>query len=159
MKSVNLETTIVSYLTARPSRDLINAARQQLTWEWWERRRNDFELFISQAVLDEAGVGDSDAAHRRLELLASLPVLDLREDAEELAVALLEEGLLPEKAVDDALPLALAAAHGIDFLLTWNCKHLANAELLVSLGTFLSDRDFQAPYVCTPDELLEQSNA
>jgi len=115
MKSVYLETTIVSYLTARPSRDLVNAARQELTWEWRETRRDDFELFISQAVVDEAGAGDPEAAQRRLELLSSVPLLDVRDDAELLAVALIEEGLLPGRAADDAFHLAPLAS--VPFLL------------------------------------------
>ena len=159
MKSVYLETTIVSYLTARPTRDLVNAARQELTWEWWENRRHDFELFASAIVVLEASAGDPDAANRRLRLLDEVALLDTTEEATVLASGLVQAALLPDGASDDALHLTTAAVHGMDFLLTWNCKHLANAELAVPYESFFLDSGYESPVICTPEELLERSNA
>jgi len=125
---VYIETTIVSYLRARPGSDLIIAAHQQLTRDWWRNRRADFDLFISQAVIEEASAGDPQAAADRLQVLAQIRVLGLNESALQLARALVSKGPLPEKAAVDALHIALATVHGMDYLLTWNCKHIANAE-------------------------------
>lgn len=156
MKRVYLETTVISYLAALPSRDLVNAARQEIAWEWWNGRRHDFELYASQVVVKEASAGNAEAAQRRLSLLEEIPLLDVTQGAEQLAAELLARGPLPSKAVDDALHLAVATVHGIDFLLTWNCRHLANAELIGALGALVLDQGFQPPFICTPDELMER---
>jgi predicted nucleic acid-binding protein len=152
-KSIYLETTIISYFTARPPRDIILAARQEITRQWWDRRRFEYELFISPIVLKEASEGDPAAASNRLKLLNALPVLDMNQEVVNLAAALIEEKFLPPKAADDALHLAFAAVHEIDFLLTWNCRHLANAELIASLPAYFIVHDIHLPTVCTPDEL------
>ena len=110
---VYLETTIPSYLTARPSRDLVTAGRQQITREWWETRREDFDRFVSQFVIDEAGAGDPDAASRRLEVLADVPLLDPSDAVEPLAAALMERVPLPAKAATDSLHIAVATVHGM----------------------------------------------
>jgi len=149
-----LETTIVSYLTARPSRDIITAGHQQMTQEWWDSRRLDFELFISQPVLQEAGAGDQEAAQRRFKVLEPIPVLELTEEVAALAGALVEEGPLPEKAATDALHIALATVHGMDYLLTWNCKHIANAEMRHAVTAVCHLRGYEPPVICTPEELL-----
>jgi len=156
MKSVYLETTIISYLAALPSRDLIKAARQQIAWEWWNQRRQEFDLYVSELVVEEASGGDAQAASRRMDIIEEIPILDVSAEAERLAADLMGECLLPAGAVDDALHLAVAASHGMDYLLTWNCKHLANAELIHIFETRLLDRGLQAPFICTPDELLEK---
>lgn len=153
-KRVYIETSIASYLAARPARDLIRAARQQLTREWWDSRRGDYDLYVSGIVLDEASEGDPDAARRRLEVLEGIPVLDARDEADELAEALVREGPLPQTAVDDAGHLALATVHGMDFLVTWNCRHLANAEYFEGIATVVQARGYKAPIICTPQELL-----
>jgi hypothetical protein len=129
-KKVYLETTIVSYLASSPSRDLVVAAHQEITREWWEEQRRSFDVYISQVVLDESGDGDREAAKRRLDLIGAIPVLVATEDVAALAEKLIAEGPIPQEAADDALHIAFAAVHGMDFLLTWNCKHLANAQLL-----------------------------
>lgn len=157
-KRIYVETTIVSYLTARHSRDLICAARQEITQEWWDERRALFDLYISQVVLDEAGEGDVNAAQRRLELLLGMPLLDITDDVIVLAEALINDGPLPLKAGDDAFHLALAAVHGMDFLVTWNCKHLANAQLQAALSDVLIKKGCRPPVICTPDELMENSD-
>ncbi len=130
---VYLETTIPSYLTAWVSRDLVMAGHQQTAREWWDTRREDFELFVSQFVIDEAGAGDPDAARRRLEILENMPLLDPGDKVHALADELLKRVPLPPKAATDALHIAIATIHGMDFLLTWNCAHIANAALRPSI--------------------------
>jgi hypothetical protein len=150
-----LETTIASYLTARPSRDLVTAAHQQITREWWEERRQEFDLFISQMVLDEARAGNEDAAARRLDMLTPLPLLDFREEGADLAEALRAEIPLPESAAADALHIAIAVINGMDYLLTWNCTHIANAALRSRIAAVCRRRGFEVPIICTPEELME----
>ncbi|MEI7729023.1 MAG: type II toxin-antitoxin system VapC family toxin [Verrucomicrobiota bacterium] len=149
-----LETTVPSYLTAWPSRDLIRAGHQQITKEWWQTRRNGFDIYISQFVLDEVTAGDADAANERLSALQNLPLLDLTDDVIELAEALTTSLVLPHKAVTDAAHIAIAAVHGMHFLLTWNCKHIANAEMFGTIQKVCQERGFQCPVICTPEELM-----
>ncbi|MBA3530949.1 MAG: type II toxin-antitoxin system VapC family toxin [Ardenticatenales bacterium] len=151
---VYLETSIVSYLSARPSRDLVVAGHQQLTNEWWQNQRPRFAIFISQLVLEEAGRGDPDVAQARLQILEGIPLLDIRTEALVLAQALLEQGSLPEKASADALHIATATIHGVEFLLTWNCKHIANAELRPHIERVCRSYGFEPPVLCTPEELM-----
>jgi len=125
--SVYLETTIPSYLTAWRSPELSMAAKQQTTREWWDECRKTFELYISDIVLLEASGGDSDAAMRRLELLENIPVLSPQVEADDIASSLVERLALPDRALADAAHIALCIVHGIDYLLTWNCTHIANA--------------------------------
>lgn len=154
MKRVYLETTIVSYLAAWPSRDLVTAAHQQITREWWGRR-DQFELFVSELVLQEAGAGDATAASRRLEILQGIPVLSITRDAVDLAEELVRRVPLPEKAVADALHISLSVLGGVDFLVTWNCKHIANAVLRHSIEKICRAKQFEPPIICTPEELME----
>jgi predicted nucleic acid-binding protein len=149
-----LETTVPSYLSAWPSRDLIRAGHQQITREWWETRRADFDIYISQLVLDEAGAGDAQAARDRLEVLQTLPLLDLTAEVTDLASDLKSELALPPKAITDAAHIAIAAVHGMDFLLTWNCTHIANAEMFSQIELACKERGFNAPVICTPEELM-----
>jgi len=153
-ESVYLETSIISYLTSRPSRVLVLAAKQQTTRDWWDLRRSEFDLQISQLVLDEAAQGDPEAAEQRLRTLAGLPVLTVNDEAIELASAIVQKGVLPEKAARDALHLAVVSVHGTDYLLTWNCAHLANAEIMRVVSRFVRDRGYEPPIICTPDELM-----
>jgi len=155
VKTVYVETTIMSYLAALPSRDLIKAARQEVTWEWWNKRRGAYRVYASQVVAREAREGDPDAARRRLELLSGLPLLDVTDEAINLATALISQGLLPDAAADDALHLGVAAVHGMDYLLTWNCTHLANAAFRDGASFWLAENGYDPPSVCTPDELME----
>ncbi|MFH1114391.1 MAG: type II toxin-antitoxin system VapC family toxin [Pseudomonadota bacterium] len=151
---VYLETTIVSYLTARRSRDLIVAAHQQITEDWWENRRENFDPYISELVIREAGAGNKEAAHRRLEALKDIPLLELTEETFHLAMGLVEKGPIPEGAREDALHIALATVHGMDFLLTWNCRHIANAEMRAGVTAICVARGYEAPVICTPEELM-----
>src|SRR2546428_612923 len=120
---VYVETSIVSYLSARTSRDVVVAAHQRMTRQWW-RGRGKYSLLISQVVLDEAALGDPTARSRRLRALHGIPILPLTDDATSLAGELVQRGALPKKATVDALHIAIAAAHQVDYLLTWNCKHI-----------------------------------
>jgi hypothetical protein len=151
---VYLETTIVSYLTARPSRDLILAAHQEVTRQWWEQRRADFEIYVSQLVLDEAGRGAPEVAKRRVGLLEGVARLQVTDQALGLARELVRTHALPREATEDALHIALAAVNGMDLLLTWNCKHMANAEMTPAIRATIERSGYDAPIICTPDELL-----
>ncbi len=144
------------YHTAWPSRDLIRAGHQQITKEWWQARRAGFDIYISQFVLDEAAAGDTGAARERLAALQGLPLLDLTEEVVELAAALKTSLPLPEKAVTDAAHIAIAAVHGMHFLLTWNCTHIANAEMFAAIEAACRERGFLCPVICTPEELMGQ---
>lgn len=153
---VYLETTIPSYLTAWPSRDLVRAAHQQITRDWWDRRRVEFELYISQVVLRECQAGDAIAAGERLKILQDLPLLEQTEEATRLAQALVDRVPLPQRAAVDALHVAIAAVHGVDYLLTWNCTHIANATLRNSIESVCRENGYEPPAICTPDELLAE---
>ncbi len=151
---VYLETTVVSYLTAWPGRDLVRAAHQQVTVEWWQTRRDDYELVISQFVLDEASVGDPDAASARLTALDDLPIIELTEEATSLAEKLLRELSIPERAAVDAFHIAIAAVNGIDYLLTWNCTHIANAAFVSRIEAVCRAQGLRPPVICTPEQLM-----
>ena len=153
---VYLETTIISYLTARPSRDLIVAANQQITRDWWQMRRTSFDLFVSEAVVGEASAGDESAALQRLEEIEGIPLLTLTTDAAALAEKLAREVPLPEKAITDAIHVAVAATNGMDYLMTWNCRHLANAVLRSKIEDVCRERGYEPPVICTPQELMEE---
>lgn len=155
---VYVETSVISYLEARPSRDLITAARQQLTHGWWLRRRPQFEVFVSQLVLDEARAGDPEAAARRTDRLAGVPLLDITPAAVGLARRLLEAVGLPPQAAADALHIATAASHGMDYLLTWNSAHIANAEYRPRVERTCRAHGYESPVLCTPDELMGEGN-
>jgi hypothetical protein len=149
---VYLETTIASYLTAQTSRNILVAAHQQITRRWW-RRRNRFELFVSQAVLREAARGDAVAAARRLAAMEGLPVLAIDSAATELSERLVQSCDLPRKAQLDAVHIAVSVLNGMDYLLTWNCTHIANAALRGKIEQTCRDEGLQAPIICTPEEL------
>jgi hypothetical protein len=147
-----VETTIVSYLTAWSSRDLIRAAHQQITREWWSRREK-FEVFVSQLVIREVSAGDPDASAKRIHALNDIPVLELTDKATDVAQSLLRGGGLPAKAAIDALHVAIAAVNGMDYLLTWNCAHIANATMRGTIERLCRESGFEPPIICTPEEL------
>lgn len=149
-----LETSVISYLVSRPSRDLVVAAHQQITRQWWEECRASFQLYVSQMVIQEAGSGDPAAAQRRLEELAGIPLLGLTDEAQALARELIVNGAVPEQAVEDALHIALATVHGIDYLLTWNCRHIANAQMRGAVTSVCALQGYDPPVICTPEELM-----
>lgn len=143
-----------SYLTAWPSRDLIRASHQQITREWCENRRKHFDIHISQFVIDEASAGDVQAAADRIAILKEFPLLDITEEVDEIATELLNRLSLPPRAATDAAHIALAAVHEMHFLLTWNCTHIANAEMAQDIEQVCSDFGLECPVVCTPEELM-----
>jgi hypothetical protein len=152
---VYVETSVVSYLTSQLSRDLVVAGHQQITQEWWPNHRNKFELFVSQTVLEEAAGGDQEVAQQRLSAIENLPLLEITEAAIALAKDLVHLGPLPEKAEVDALHIAIAVTNRVDYLLTWNCKHLANAALRSRIERVCRAREYDPVIICTPEELLE----
>ena len=154
MQSVYIETTIPSYLTSWPARNLIAAAHQAITREWWSLRRDRFHLFVSQLVITEASSGDPAAAQLRLDALAGIPLLPFTDSVEWIAGELARLGLVPSNAAADAFHVAFASVHAVDYLLTWNCRHIANAERLPAIEKFLRDNGFSVPNVCTPEELM-----
>lgn len=155
LPTVYLETTIPSYLASRPSKDLVLAGEQLLTHEWWERRRAAFVLLVSEYVIDEAQRGDKEAARRRLDYIAALKELEITEASIDLTQAIIASPVFPAKAGVDAAHIALCCVHEVDFLLTWNCRHIANAQILRSLAQVIEDKGYRMPTICTPIELME----
>ena len=148
---VYIETTVPSYLTARPSRDLIRAAHQQITREWWAGR-DVFDVFSSRLVVRECQAGDPQAADDRLAAMAGIPLLDETSDAERLAAMLMRGVPLPERAKADAYHIATAAVHGLDYLITWNCTHIANPALRPRIESVCRAAGFEPPLICTPNQ-------
>lgn len=151
---VYLETTIPSYVTARPSRDLVLAGHQEITRQWWEQRRNTFALFISELVLQECRAGHTESAQRRIELLAGISILPANHVVSQMAERLVDEGPIPTKAAGDAVHIATATVYQCDYLLTWNCRHIANAEIQRSLRQITRQYGWELPVICTPEELM-----
>lgn len=149
-----IETTIPSYLTARRSRDLQLAADQQTTEDWWNQHRRHYECFVSPVVVDEVARGDAAFAAARMGKLAGLTVLPVSDAAQELTMRLLAEGIIPPIAADDAAHLGVAAAHAMDFLLTWNCKHINNPHLIRRIERACTSVGLTCPIICTPAELM-----
>ena len=156
---VYIETSVVSYLTARPSRDVVIAAYQEVTREWWRRAPRRFDLVASELVVTEAGAGDTDAARTRLKSLEAVTLLDATSDAEELARNLLDLGAVPRKAAADAAHIAIAATNGVDYLITWNFQHIANATMRSRIERVCRRAGYEPPVICTPNELMEPDDA
>ena len=155
MPSVYIETTIISYLTAEPSRDLIVAAHQQITAEWWANVRAKVDCRISPFVVGEASRGDAVYAKKRLDEIAGFAMLEVNRQVEELAQTYFAALQLPEKAKIDAFHLAVAAWHQVDYVLSWNCKHIASARTQKTLQKINAHLGVDTPIVCTPEELME----
>jgi hypothetical protein len=151
--TVYIETTIVSYLTAWPSRDIVRLSHEILTRRWWDGRDN-FQLHTSELVILEASAGDPSAAADRLSAIKDIPLLAMTADAIALAQELAKALNLPERAKADALHIAVAAVHGISFLLTWNCRHLANAALTDRIERACLQTGLLAPRIVTPELLM-----
>jgi len=154
MESVYIETTIISYLVSRPSRDLLVAAHQQITHEWWSRRREQFECYVSQVVIDEIQAGDDEASKRRMDEIGKFLVLEATVEAESLTKAIVEAGAIPKQAVRDAAHIAVAAVNDMDYLLTWNCRHMANAQIIRGVSAVCEAHGYSVPVICTPEELM-----
>lgn len=153
MPKVYLETSFISYLVARPSRDLITAARQQITRDWWEKERAKHEVYASEVVLRESLLGDQVAAAQRMVALAECAILDVPQAAVDLAELLVKRHALPAKAAADALHIAIATVHGMDYLLTWNCKHIANLMMRGIIEKTCRTVGYEPPAFGTPEEL------
>ncbi|MCK5679685.1 type II toxin-antitoxin system VapC family toxin [bacterium] len=151
---VYIETSVISYLTGKISRDLIVAGHQQITNEWWSERKNDFDMYISQLVVQEASGGDPVASQKRLKALKELPLLEMNKQVADLSQIFVNVGVVPERAVEDSVHIATATIHKINYLLTWNCKHIANAEIRTSIYKVCKQSGYIAPIICTPEELL-----
>lgn len=150
---VYLETTVVSYLTARPSREAIMAGMIEQTKRWWADERQGFDLLVSDVVVAEAAAGDANAAARRLAVLKDLETVEADAEAKALATVFLDNMALPPKAVDDAAHIAIAAVNEMDYLLTWNCRHIANAAMRPKLEHLCLSNGYRCPIICTPHEL------
>jgi len=157
-KSVYIETSIPSYLTARPSRDVRAAAWQQITSQWWDEARDHYELFTSALVIVEASDGNPEAAARRLKSLEGIEELLIDEEVQALAEKLVVEGGIPTVAKADALHVAVAAVHGVDYLLTWNCRHIDNATRKPIIRAICVTAGYSYPEICTPMELLPEED-
>ncbi len=153
-KTVYIETSIISYLTARPSGDLLAAARQKVTIDWWDTQRHRFDLFASDIVIEEAGRGDDIAVARRLEALAGIPLLAITDQVMTFSEALIDAGALPQKAIGDSLDIALSAVHEVDYLLTWNYRHIDNAETKPIIRGVCLAAGYGCSEICTPQELM-----
>jgi hypothetical protein len=151
---VYIETSIPSYLTAWRSRDIVIAGNQETTKDFWFRR-SDFELFVSTFVLEEVSAGDHEAAKLRLSTLVDIPEIEITSEVEDIAERLLSQALLPEKAKIDALHIATATIGGMDYLLTWNCAHIANPSIRLKIESVIRSFGYEPPIICTPLELLE----
>ena len=152
--AVYLETSVVSYATSRPSRDLVVAGHQQITREWFARQASAYELFVSQLVIREAAGGDQQAARARLVFLHETARLAVTDAAGTLAAQLVGQGAVPRPAAEDALHIAVAAVHGVEYLLTWNCKHIANAAMRQAIERVCRNAGYEPPVICTPEELM-----
>jgi hypothetical protein len=153
-----IESTIPSYVVARPARDLLQAARQQLTRDWWDFQRAKYDLFTSQVVLDEVAFGERAMAQLRLDLLEGAPLLQVTDEVKALARKVLESRLLPATADRDAAHIALASAYEMDILLSWNCRHIANAAIQARLRKLAEAAGFTLPVICTPEQLMENDH-
>lgn len=155
-QKVYLETSVISYLAARPSTDVIKLAKQELTRRWWDENRSAYDCYISDPVLAEIRRGDPDAARKRVDIAAGLPILDTSRAALDLYDHLLSSRILPAKAALDGFHIAIAAAHGIPYLATWNCTHINNAVLKTKIGEEISKAGYTTVTIATPEELRRQ---
>ncbi len=152
--TVYVETSVVGYCTGRPSRDLIIAGRQAITRDWWENERRKYSLHISVLVLQESQRGEPEAVRKRQEALKGIPLLGMTDLTEELADALVRKGPIPGQYPEDALHIALAATNAMDYLLTWNFRHINNARMRSDVTRIISGFGLECPVICTPEELL-----
>lgn len=157
--SIYLETSVIGCLAMRLSGVLRIAANQQTTRDWWDNERQRYDLFVSRYVIDECSDDDPVAAQERLVFLEGVPLLEVSEAAVALAEALVKNVPLPPKAVIDAYHISVAAVHGVEFLLTWNCNHIANPALRTRIESVCRTMGFEPPVICTPQELLEINDA
>lgn len=157
MKSkVYIETSVISYLTARPSNDIRAMANQNVTIEWWETQRSNYDVFISEFVIAEASLGNTEAISRRLEAIADIMELQATEEVRTLGQELIRRHALPANAEIDAFHVAIATVNGMEYLLTWNCTHIANAHTRPKIESTCRALGYEPPIICTPQELTEE---
>ncbi|MGH8475821.1 MAG: type II toxin-antitoxin system VapC family toxin [Methylococcales bacterium] len=156
-RKIYVETSVISYLTARPSKNVIEAGHQQSTYQFWDRR-DEFDLFASELVLTECAAGDPEAASKRLAALHGIKLLDVTSYSIELAKDLVTAGIVPPKASEDALHISIATVHFVDYLLTWNCRHIANPEIQARIAESFRHKGLFLPFICTPEELIGGEN-
>ena len=152
-KSVYVDTSVVSYLTARPARDMVTAVRQVETIEWWAVQSSHFEIFSSEVAIEEARQGNEDAARRRLDVLSDMTILTFTPAASDLALTLMAEGAVPEGAEVDANHIAVAAVNSIDYILTWNFAHIANTITMPVIARVCEQEGYTSPTITTPSQL------
>ena len=152
---VYIESTVISYYAAYRTRDLIMAAHQEITWEWWEGVLPGLDPYISQIVFDEISRGNTDAAQRRLAAVDKFKVLEMTPDVASLANTYFGALDIPEKTRNDSFHLALAVYHGMDYLVSWNCTHISSGRVRNVVGRINDERGCQTPIICTPEELME----
>ncbi len=152
-EKVYLETSVISYLAARPSRDVFTLAKQEMTRRWWEKNRTACDFFVSDSVMYEILSGDEDAAARRLDVVAGLPVITATDALNEFHRNLFSTRIFPEKAKMDAMHLVLAAGHGMDYLVTWNCRHINNAVTKPKMRSEILKAGYNDVVIATPAEL------
>jgi predicted nucleic acid-binding protein len=153
-EAIYIETSVISYYTSWPSRDIIVLAHQEITRQWWAKALKRFEVYISEVVVEEARAGDPVAANKRLECISGYQNLELNERVEKMAQIYADQLNIPAKAIRDAAHMAVASVHNIDYLVTWNCTHLANAEIIKRLIKINKRHNIGTPIICTPEELM-----
>ena len=152
-KKVYVETSVISNLAARPSVNMIDAAHQLVTRQWWEGDRSQYDLYVSELVVEEAQRGDAEAAAKRMSVLSGLPVLVITNDMRKLAACLLEMTAVPPKSYEDAVHIAVATVNRMDYLLTWNCRHIANASTMPKIIATCEALNLKCPIICTPEQM------
>ena len=158
-KSVYMESSVISYLTARPSRDLVIAGHQAVTAEWWNERRLRYDVYVSPLVVEEISAGDASAAEERLRVITDIPSVTIAAEAESLASALLAANEVPANSARDALHVAIAATQGMDYLITWNFRHINNASTRTMAVNVVSDFGLVCPVLCSPEEHMGEDDA
>lgn len=153
-ETIYLETSVISYYTAKPSRDIIVLAHQEITREWWDRALRKYDAVISEIVIEEARAGDIEAAKKRLAILKRFEHLELNPMVDKMSQVYVDKLKLPRKAFRDAVHLAVASVHSVDYLVTWNCAHIANGEIIKKLMKINTSYGIRTPVICTPEELM-----
>lgn len=156
--SVYIETSVIGYLTSWPQQDVTVAGHQNTTKRWWSTAAQGLDLYVSQLVVRECSEGDAAAVKDRLACIEGLPVLPITPQAESLAAALIRGHAVPDNQPNDALHIALAAAHGVQYVVSWNFRHIVNASLRPAIERVCRDAGHNPPILCTPEELLEPSD-
>lgn len=155
MKRIYIETSIISFLTARPSANMHAESKRQITVDWWHNHRNSYRLFASPLVIQEASAGNSEASEKRLNILKKIPLLEISNVTIKLAQYLISSNAVPQKAKEDALHIAVAAVYSVDYLLTWNCRHIDNAIRKPLIRHLCMEFGYPCAEICTPEELME----